>query len=141
MNLVLPVLMHSLAVPYCSQCSAPRSHRTTPHQAWGLFHPHCQQHKCLHLRRSLWATVPVQRGRYIPKPSLAGCLHRRVRLTRMSPEERCTLLKPFLTRELFRGAGESCTVHYSSARTIKPALCVCHIKSSRTAQGLAELQE
>ena len=59
----------------------------------------------------------------------------------MSPEERCTLLKPFLTRELFRGAGESCTVHYSSARTIKPALCVCLIKSSRTAQGLAEFRE
>ena len=138
MNHVLPVLRHSPAVPYCSQCSAPRSHGTTSRQAWGLFHSHCQQHKCLHLRWSLWATVPVQRGRYIPKPSLAGCLQRRARLTRMSPEERCTLWKSvFFTRGLYRDAGESFTMCYSSARTITPSLCVCRTKSSSTAQGLA----
>lgn len=83
MNHVLPALTHSPAAPSCSHRSAPRSRGTTSRQAWGLFHPHHQQHKCLHLRSSPWDAVPVQRGRYIPKPSLAGCLQRRARLTRM----------------------------------------------------------
>lgn len=127
--------MHSPAVPYCSQCSAPRSHGTTSHQAWGLFRPCCQKHKCLHLRWSLQATVPMQRRKYIPKPSLAGCLQRRARI---SSEEWCMLLKSgFFARGVYWDAGESCTMYYSSARTLKPALCVWRTKSSGTARGLA----
>lgn len=139
-NRVLAVLAPSPAAPYCSQCSAPRSHGTTSHQAWGLFHPHCQQHKCLHLRWSLGHCPSAERE-----------IHPQNHFSRLSSEEsKNNQVEPRGTMHAFeisflykgcvwvyRDAGESCTMCYSCARTIKPALCVGRTKSSRTAWSLA----